>query len=199
MVAMARMDEWPAWQRWGTWLVGWVVYLGAFWLVFASHALAMRLLALVCMCIGLLVLAYASRAVLNERMRSVDRWHVRSVLPALMAYVLLMVYVWPLAEHVATPWPKVLVVLLPILPMLFVAWSMIRYVNRCDEMERRQHLESAGIAVVVVSMVSMALGLLAAARLIAVNGALALLFVFPALCIVYGLACVWFKWRNRAR
>jgi hypothetical protein len=181
------MDEWPAWQRWGTWLVGWVVYLGAFWLVFASNALAMRLLAVVCMCIGLLVLAYASRAVLNERMRSVDRWHVRSMLPALMAYVLLMVYVWPLA------------VLLPMLPMLFVAWSMIRYVNRCDEMERRQHLESAGIAVVVVSIVSMALGFLAAARLIAANGALVLLFVFPALCIVYGLACVWFKWRNRAR
>jgi hypothetical protein len=193
------MDEWPAWQRWGTWLVGWVVYLGAFWLIFAWHALALRLLAVACMCLGLLLLAYASRAVLNERMRSVDRWHVRIMLPALVAYVLLMIYAWPLAGRIDTPWLKALVVLLPMVPLLFVAWSMVRYVNRCDEMERRQHLESAGIAVLVVSVASMALGLLAANRLIVVDGALVLQLVFPALCLVYGLACVWFKWRNRAR
>jgi len=91
------------------------------------------------------------------------------------------------------------VALSPLLPLIFVSWAVVRYVNRCDEMERRQHLEAAGIAVIVVSLGSMALGFLAAAKLIAMNGALVLLMVFPALCVVYGLACTWSKWRNRAR
>ncbi len=44
-----------------------------------------------------------------------------------------------------------------------------------------------------------ALGLLAAVKLVAANGPLVLLMVLPALCVVYGVACTWSKWRNRAR
>jgi hypothetical protein len=76
---------------------------------------------------------------------------------------------------------------------------MVRYVNRCDEMERRQQLEAAGVAVLVVGLAGMSLGLLSAAKLIAVNGTLVLLMALPALAVVYGLACAWAKWRNRAR
>jgi hypothetical protein len=53
--------------------------------------------------------------------------------------------------------------------------------------------------VIVVGLACMVLGLAGAARLVAINGTLALLLVFPALCVVYGLACAWSKWRNRAR
>jgi len=84
-------------------------------------------------------------------------------------------------------------------PVLFIAWAMVRYVNHCDELERRQHLEAAGVAVLVVSIVAMSLGLLAAAKLVVLDGALMLLMVLPALCVVYGLTCTWSKWRNRAR
>lgn len=196
---MARMDEWSAWQRWGVWLLGWVLYVGAFWLLLTSGSLAIRIVALVAVCAGLLVLTYSSKAVLNERMRKIDHWQLRTIMPAFLVYMLLVLYVMPLEAGIATPWLKALVVLSPMLPVLFIAWAIVRYVNRCDELERLQHLEAAGIAVVVVSAVSMALGLLVAAKLIAVNGALVLLFILPALCVVYGLACAWSKWRNRAR
>lgn len=196
---MGRMDEWPAWQRWGIWLVGWVLYLGPFWLLFTTDSLALRLVALAVLCVGLLLLTYSSKAVLNERMRKIDRWQLYVVMPAMFVYMLLMLYVFPREAHIATPWLKAAVALSPLLPLIFVSWAVVRYVNRCDEMERRQHLEAAGIAVIVVSLGSMALGFLAAAKLIAVNGALVLLMVFPALCVVYGLACTWSKWRNRAR
>lgn len=196
---MDKMNEWPKWQRWSVWLLGWVLYLGAFWLLFAYEGIAMRVVALAGICVGLVVLTYASRAVLNERMRKVDRRQVHLVLPAMLVYMLLMLYVFPREAHIAVPWLKAVVALSPMLPLLFVAWAMIRYVNGCDELERRQHLESAGIAVLVVSVVSMSLGLLGAAKLVAINGTLALLLVFPALCVVYGLACTWSKWRNRAQ
>lgn len=149
-------------------------------------------------CAGL-VLTYASRAVLNERMRSIDRRQLHVVLPAFLVYMLLMLYVFPRAAHIATPWLKAMVALSPTLPLAFVAWAMVRYVDRCDELERRQHLEAAGIAVIVVSLGCMSLGFLGAAKLIAVNGVFVLLMVLPALCVMYGLACTWSKWRNRAR
>ena len=196
---MERMSDWPAWQRWGAWLIGWIIYFGAFWLLFAADSIAVRVVALAGIFAGLLVLAYACRAVMNERMRNVDRRHLQVTLPAFLIYILLMLYVFPHEAHIAEPWLKAIVALSPVLPLVLVAWAMIRYVNRCDEMERRQHLEAAGVAVVVVGIVGMALGFLAAAKLIAVNGALVLLMVFPALCVVYGLTCAWTKWRNRAR
>lgn len=198
-VTMARMDEWSAWQRWATWLIGWVLYAGAFWLLFAMDGIAARAVALVGICAGLLVLTYASRAVMNERMRNIDRRQLHVVLPAFLVYMLLMLYVFPRVAHIVTPWLKALVALSPVLPLLFVAWAMVRYVNRCDELERRQHLEAAGIAVIIVSLACMSLGFLGAAKLIAVDGVFVLLMVLPALCVVYGLACTWSKWRNRAR
>jgi cytochrome bd-type quinol oxidase subunit 2 len=172
---------------------------GALWLLFSRDGLAARMVALVGICAGLLVLTYASRAVLNERMRSIDRRQLHVVLPAFLVYMLLMLYVFPRAAHIATPWLKAMVALSPTLPLAFVAWALVRYVDRCDELERRQHLEAAGIAVIVVSLGCMSLGFLGAAKLIAVNGVFVLLMVLPALCVMYGLACTWSKWRNRAR
>lgn len=193
------MEEWPAWQRWGLWLFGWVLYGGAFVLVFAVSGIVPRIAAMLCVCAAMVVLTYTSRAVLNERMRKIDRWQLNVVLPAMLAYMVLMVYVFPREAQIAAPWLKALVALLPMLPLLLVAWAMVRYVNRCDEFERRQHLEAAGIAVVVVSLVAMGLGFLGAAKLVSVDGTFVLLMVFPALCLAYGLACAWSKWRNRAR
>lgn len=197
--ALGRMDEWPAWQRWGMWLLAWGLYVGAFWLLLATDHVAVRVVALAGVALGLLVLTYSSKAVLNERIRGIDRWQLRVMLPAFLMYMMLVLYVLPLADHMGTSGGKAIVVLSPMLPVLFIAWAIVRYVNRCDELERRQHLEAAGVAVIVVSLVCMSLGLLAAAKLIAVNGALVLLMVLPALCVVYGLTCSWSKWRNRAR
>jgi hypothetical protein len=198
-VLMDKMTEWPKWQRWSIWLSSWVLYIGGFIVLLTAHGIALRGLALVVLCGGLVLLTHASKAVLNERMRRVDHWQMRVLLPTFVIYILLMLYVWPMYSHIQTPWLRVVVVLLPLLPLTVVVWAMARYITHCDELERRQHLEAIGIAAAVVSLASFALGLLAATRLIAVNGALGLLLTFPALCIVYGLACAWVKWRNRAR
>jgi cytochrome bd-type quinol oxidase subunit 2 len=196
---MDKMNEWPKWQRWGVWLSSWVLYLGSFAVLLSFESWVMRGLALLALCVGLVLLTYSSKAVLNERMRKVDRWYVRVLLPTFVVYMVLMLYVWPMYSRIEVPWLKVIVVLLPLLPLAVVVWAMMRYMAHCDELERRQQLDAIGIAAAVVSLVSFALGLLAATKLIAVNGALVLLLIFPALCIVYGLACAWSKWRWRGR
>ncbi|HEX5952767.1 MAG TPA: hypothetical protein VFY94_06275 [Rhodanobacteraceae bacterium] len=198
-ISMDKMNEWPKWQRWGVWLSSWVLYLGSFAVLLSFESWVMRGLALLALCVGLVLLTYSSKAVLNERMRKVDRWYVRVLLPTFVVYMVLMLYVWPMYSRIEVPWLEVIVVLLPLLPLAVIVWAMMRYMARCDELERRQQLDAIGIAAAVVSLVSFALGLLAATKLIVVNGALVLLMIFPALCIVYGLACAWSKWRWRGR
>jgi divalent metal cation (Fe/Co/Zn/Cd) transporter len=198
-MAIGRMDQWPAWQRWGALVLAWVLYIGGFWLLLDNRELVVRGLALLVIVAGLLLLVYACKAVLNERVRNIDRWQMRAMLPAFLVYILLALYVLPLVDQIATPWLKAAAALSPMAPLLFVAWVMVRYVNRCDEMERRQHLEASGIAVLVVGLVGMSLGLLSAAKLAVFDATFALLMVLPALATVYGLACALARWRHRAR
>lgn len=196
---LARMDQWPTWQRWGTLALGWVLYLGAFAALFAFHAIAVRSVAIVVLCAGLVLLSHASRAVFNERLRSHDRWKIRVMLPLFVLYLVFMLYVWPLEPRLTSRALKLLIALLPTLPLVGVTWVAVRYVARCDEFERRQHVESVALAAIVVGIVAMALGFVAAAGLVKFNAALILLLVFPALCLVYGAACAWSQWRNRVR
>lgn len=198
-ITLAKMHEWPAWQRWGTWLAALVLYAGGLALLLGTRGVPGQVVGLVLTLAGLVLLSVSSRAVLNERMRSVDRWSVRVMVPTILVYMVLMLYVWPLQVRITVPWLKALVVLVPLLPLLVVVWATIRYVNRLDELERRQHLEAAAVAVVVVSVASFGLGLLAASGLMHLNAALTLLLTFPALCVVYGTASAWTRWRNRAR
>lgn len=158
-----------------------------------------RAAAIVVVCAGLVLLGHASRAVFNEPLRSHDRRKLRVMLPMLVLYFVFMLYVWPLEAQVTSRALKLLIALTPVLPLLVVAWAAIRYVARCDEFERRQHLESAALAAVVVGMATMALGFVAAAGLVKFKAGLVLLLVFPALCVVYGATCAWAQWKNRVR
>lgn len=106
MLDIRTMDERPAWQRRGAWLVGAVLYGGSFRVLLATHGLWARLGALAGIGKGLVILTYTSRALFNERMRAVDRRHVRMTLPAFLVYIVTTLYVWPLADHTSTPWLK---------------------------------------------------------------------------------------------
>lgn len=196
---MRRMDEWPVWQRWTALGVGWLLYLGGFGVLIEAGGMALRVLALVVLCGGLWMLAYAGKAVLNERMRKVDRWKHRVVLPTMVAYIVLMLYVWPLEPHIHSPWLRWIVVLLPAVAVAIVTWAMANYIIHCDELERRQQLEAIGIAAGIVGLASFALGLLVVTKLIVINGGAALLMVFPALGFVFGCVRAWTRWRGRAQ
>ena len=79
-----------------------------------------------------------------------------------------------------------LLALLPALPVVAVIALAARMVMRGDELEQRMHLIALSVSVGVVSVASLVGALLAIARVWKVGGDV-LIWVFPALCFVYGV------------
>lgn len=129
-------------------------------------------------------------------MHALERRYGKEMATAGALYVVAMLTAWPLALRTdATTWRAVLA-LLPVLPAALMLRAIYRHVRDSDELQRRLHLEALAISASVVSLVSMALGFLAAARVIVLGGDV-LLWVFPALAGVFGAVRCWIQWRYR--
>lgn len=152
-------------------------------------------LGLLCAGLGLIWLVCA-RFTSSDPVRKADTRYLREFFPAMIAYVLVLVLVWPLSKQVTSPVLDVLIALLPAVPVLFVARAMVRRILAGDELERRMHLEASAIAALVVGLLSMSTAFLQAAGLVELKGAL--MWVFPAMMAVWGLALWWAKRRYRA-
>lgn len=128
--------------------------------------------------------------------RQVELRYQREFTAAMTAYVLMMLFVWPLQKQTHQTWVVALIALLPMVPLTLVIRAMGRLVLGSDEFQRRLHLEALAIATGVVGLVSMALGFQVAAKVITLDGTI-LFMVYPGLCLVYGLARCWTQWRYR--
>lgn len=111
----------------------------------------------------------------------------------MVAYVAIMLLLWPLLPRVHDEWLKILLALLPVLPVLFVVRAMVRLVLGSDELEQRIHLIGLAIAATIVSALSLGVGFLAAAHVISLDGS-ALVCIWPALVVLYALGR---NWANR--
>lgn len=109
------------------------------------------------------------------------------VLVLMAVYVALMLFEWPLVAKTDGMALRAVLALLPTLPVVGVIVLAARMVVRGDELEQRLHLLALSMAVGVVSVASIVGGFLAVARVWPVGGDI-LIWVFPALCIVYGIA-----------
>jgi hypothetical protein len=195
---LAPMYIWPGWARWLVTLLTYVLLAGGLWLMVKGN-LMLRVVGLLTFAVGLPLMVHTQRALRRERSRQIDYRYAREFMPAMLAYVLVMLYVWPLQKTMDVGWLRVVTALSPVLPIAWTVLVSIRYVLGSDELERRQHLEALAIGVAIVSVVSMTLGFLGAAKVLAIDGALALLFVYPALCFAYGIAHCGMLWRNRSQ
>lgn len=119
------------------------------------------------------------------------RRDTREAVPAMAAYVVaLFASIWMLRMLDAPP-ARMLVALLPLLPILFAARAMLRFLDALDEFQRRVPLEALVLAALSVSLGSFALGLLTVAGAIPLRADLALVLVLPAFGGLHGLfACV---------
>jgi hypothetical protein len=136
-----------------------------------------------------------ARLAREEPMRPAQRSYLREFLPAMAAYVLLLFVSQMLLRQVQAVPLRVLVVLLPIVPIVFVVRAMVRLVLASDELERRLHLEAISIASMSVGLLSFAAAFLRGAGLLPVDNALML--VLPALFAAYGIASWWVRRRFR--
>ncbi|RDI97223.1 hypothetical protein DVT68_17870 [Dyella solisilvae] len=189
------MADWPAWGRSAALLLAYALLAGGVWLMAVGGAAA-RFAGVLAVALSLPLLVHAGRAVARERSRASDRRYLREFMPAIVGYMLFMLYVWPLQKGMDPGWLKTALVLSPMLPVAGIIRASLRHVLASDERERRQHMEALAIGVVIVSLGSCALGFLGAARILVLDGATVLLFVYPAICITYGLACCFLTWRS---
>lgn len=144
--------------------------------------------------VGLIWLICA-RSMPDEPMPTANRRYIREFWPAMAAYVLLLYVSQTLLTHVHAVPLRILVVLLPVLPIGFVVRAMVRLVLASDELERRLQLEAISIASISVGLLSFAAAFLRDAGLLPIDKPLML--VLPALFGVYGIANWWVRRRFR--
>ena len=195
-----RMADWPAWRRWLLLGLLAAAYFGAAALMVLVHGTAGRVLVLVLLVALTLLTALVARvAACSEaegELRREDRRYLLEFVPTMASYFALMLFVWPLHKTVDATWLKALIALSPAVPMAGLAFSMFRYVTASDEFMQRLHLQALALAAGVVTVVSMAVGFLAAAKVVRLDGS-ALLMIFPGLMCVYGPTLAWAKRRYR--
>ncbi|WP_149195702.1 hypothetical protein [Luteimonas suaedae] len=121
-------------------------------------------------------------------MRTAASRHLtREFLPAMGAYAVVLVAATFALRHIDTPVLRAVLALLPLLPIGFAARAMLRYVRRCDELQRRIELEGMGLGALLLCLGTFALGLLARADVLAVDGTVVLVWIMPLYLLLYGV------------
>ena len=193
---LAPLEAWPTWARWGAVAFTYALLTASFFLMIQDSG-PVKLLGLVVFATGLPLMVYTGRALMRERCRAGDRRYIREFMPAILIYMVVMLYAWPLQKGMPPGVLKTALVLSPMLPIAWIIIASVRHILASDELERRQHLESIAISASIVGVASMALGFLGAAKVLVLDGTLVLLFVYPALCLVYGAFRCYLIWRAR--
>jgi hypothetical protein len=118
------------------------------------------------------------------------RRYLREFLPPMAAYVVALWISLTLLERVELHWLRAAIALLPVPPVAFAIRAMMRYIRDADELQRQIELEAVSLATALVSLLYLAGGFLQMARVIDVAAGPAMFWVFPLVCLVYGLAKV---------
>ena len=131
-------------------------------------------------------------------MRAVHERYLREFLPAMLAYVGLIVLSGLLLPKVASlPW-RMGLALLPLLPIVLAIRAMVRVLRDQDELERRIDLESFAIAAMATGFGFFSFGLLLLADVgWQVRGGAVAIWVMPCLFATFGLAKLLVVWRYR--
>jgi hypothetical protein len=116
------------------------------------------------------------------------RRYLREFVPAMVGYVVLLVLSLTLLKWLTDPALRALAALLPVLPMVLAVRAIMRYIRDADELQRQIELEAVSMATALVSLLYMAGGFLQLAKVIDIPSGEAMIWVFPLVCVVYGLA-----------
>lgn len=117
------------------------------------------------------------------------RRYLRALWPALVVYSLaLFASLFLLKRGIESVPLRGLVAVLPVLPIGFMMLAALRYLREIDELQRRIETEAIGAASLLVALLYFAGGLLQKAKVIDLDSAMAMIWVFPLLCATYGIA-----------
>lgn len=117
------------------------------------------------------------------------RRYLRALLPIMVFYTLaLFASTWMLKQGIASVPLRAVIAVLPAVAIVLLMLAALRYLREIDELQRRIETESIGIASLLMSALYFAGGLLDKAKIITVDGAAAMIFVFPILMLLYGIS-----------
>lgn len=116
-----------------------------------------------------------------------NKRYEQQVMLAMAVYMIVLFGAGTLLNRAGSLPLKVLLSLLPVLPVLYVITLMWRRIQGGDELEQRTHLLALGMAAALVSAASLVGGFLAASGVLHLGGDV-LIWVFPALMACYGTA-----------
>ena len=116
------------------------------------------------------------------------RRYVRAFVPAMTGYVVLLFLSLWLLKRVDEPALRAMIALLPVPPVALMVRAIMRFIRDADELQRQIELEAVSMATALVSLLYLAGGFLQLARVIDVPAGVAMIWVFPLVCLVYGLA-----------
>lgn len=124
----------------------------------------------------------------DEAPPRVHRRYLREFIPAMAAYLVLLVLSLWLLKRVDDQALRAIVALLPVAPIALVLRAIIRYIRDTDELQRRIELEAVSFSTALVSLLYMSGGFLQLAGVIDVPSGVAMIWVFPLVCVIYGFA-----------
>ncbi len=117
------------------------------------------------------------------------RRYIRALWPIMIGYsISVFLSVWLIKRGIESVPLRALVAVLPALVLVLMMRAALRYLREIDELQRRIETEAIGIASLLVSVLYFAGGLLQKAKVIDIDAAAAMIWVFPSLCAVYGIA-----------
>ena len=125
------------------------------------------------------------------------RRYLREFLPAMAGYVVTLGASLWLLRIVEEPVLRAMLALLPVPPVALAVRAIIRHIRDSDELQRRIELEAVSVATALVSMLYFAGGLLQMAKVIDIPSGQAMFWVFPLVCMTYGLAKAFVAGRYR--
>ncbi|QIL19474.1 hypothetical protein [Thermomonas sp. HDW16] len=117
------------------------------------------------------------------------RRYIRALWPIMIGYSLtLFASIWFIKRGVESVPLRALLAVLPVIPLAMMMGAALRYLREIDELQRRIETESIGIASLLVSLLYFAGGLLQKAEVIDIDAGVAMIWVFPLLAAIYGIA-----------
>ena len=117
------------------------------------------------------------------------RRYLQALWPALLGYSLTLFASIVLIKRGIESVPlRGVVAVLPVVPIGLMMLAALRYLREIDELQRRIETEAIGAASLLVSLLYFAGGMLQKARVIDLDSAMAMIWVFPLLCATYGIA-----------
>lgn len=124
--------------------------------------------------------------------------YTRQILITMAAYTILLFASLLFLKHYGQSLPvsvKSLIALAPIVPIIFFCRAYIVFLNACDELMRRIELEAVSLSSLIVGLLYMSMGFLGRSEIVTLDGVVMAVWVFPLLCLFYGLG-KWFANRR---